>query len=266
MGVGYDGWGLMASAGGRRKNRIRNEGDAVANPEHVEILKQGVEVWNKWRNKNPNIEPDLREASFVFVHLSGVNLSCAKLNDAEFYGAELKGSNLSGADLDSVHLGSANLGKANLSGASLILANLAETNLIKTVLRRADLTMANLRKATLQEAKFSEADLWSADLTNADLSGADFSATDLRRANFSETNLNGVNLRGAKIGRTIFTNMDLSKAVGLKYLRHEGPSTIGIDTLFLSKGKIPESFLRGCGVPEDFIKWPLTSWEYVEVP
>ena len=32
-----------------------------------------------------------------------------------------------------------------------------------------------------------------------------------------------------------------------------GPSVIGIETIFLSKGKIPEPFLRGCGVPDDFI-------------
>ena len=31
----------------------------MANPEHVEILKKGVEVWNRWREDNPEIEPDL---------------------------------------------------------------------------------------------------------------------------------------------------------------------------------------------------------------
>jgi hypothetical protein len=31
----------------------------VANEEHLAILKQGVEVWNKWREKNPEIKPDL---------------------------------------------------------------------------------------------------------------------------------------------------------------------------------------------------------------
>lgn len=35
-------------------------------------------------------------------------------------------------------------------------------------------------------------------------------------------------------------------------VRHEGPSTVGIDTIYKSKGKIPEVFLRGCGVPGDF--------------
>ncbi|HNP87344.1 MAG TPA: toll/interleukin-1 receptor domain-containing protein, partial [Kouleothrix sp.] len=33
------------------------------------------------------------------------------------------------------------------------------------------------------------------------------------------------------------------------------PSTIGIDTLFRSQGRIPEVFLRGCGVPESLIEY-----------
>ena len=31
------------------------------------------------------------------------------------------------------------------------------------------------------------------------------------------------------------------------------PSSIGIDSIYRSKGKIPEMVLRGAGVPEDFI-------------
>lgn len=31
----------------------------MANPEHVEILKQGVDVWNRWREENPEVVPDL---------------------------------------------------------------------------------------------------------------------------------------------------------------------------------------------------------------
>ena len=42
--------------------------------------------------------------------------------------------------------------------------------------------------------------------------------------------------------------------MGLETVHHGGPSTIGIDTLFRSKGKIPEVFLRGCGVPEYIIE------------
>ena len=55
------------------------------------------------------------------------------------------------------------------------------------------------------------------------------------------------------IGGTCFADVDLSSAIGLETVHHSGPSTIGINTLFLSGGKIPETFLRGCGVPESVI-------------
>lgn len=34
-----------------------------------------------------------------------------------------------------------------------------------------------------------------------------------------------------------------------------GPSAVGIDTIYRSHRKIPEVFLRGCGVPEEFIAY-----------
>lgn len=48
---------------------------------------------------------------------------------------------------------------------------------------------------------------------------------------------------------------DLSGTKGLESCRHLGPSSIGIDTFFRSNGAIPESFLRGCGVPDQFITY-----------
>jgi hypothetical protein len=36
-------------------------------------------------------------------------------------------------------------------------------------------------------------------------------------------------------------------------MKHRGPSTVGIDTIYRSKGQIPEVFLRNAGVPEPFI-------------
>ena len=44
--------------------------------------------------------------------------------------------------------------------------------------------------------------------------------------------------------------MDLSQTTGLQDVIHNGPSTIGTNTLVLSKGKIPEVFLRGCGLSD----------------
>jgi hypothetical protein len=51
----------------------------------------------------------------------------------------------------------------------------------------------------------------------------------------------------------VFGDVDLSETEGLDSLYHFGPSTVGIDTLFRSRGNIPEAFLHGCGVAESVI-------------
>jgi len=54
---------------------------------------------------------------------------------------------------------------------------------------------------------------------------------------------------------TSFGNVDLSKAKGLEKADQRGPSTIGIDTIYLSQGNIPEAFLKGAGVPDSFLEY-----------
>ena len=44
----------------------------MANQEHLDILKQGVVPWNKWRKKHPDIKPDLREAQLARATLKGL--------------------------------------------------------------------------------------------------------------------------------------------------------------------------------------------------
>jgi len=64
----------------------------------------------------------------------------------------------------------------------------------------------------------------------------------------------GVIFAGATISWCTFSATDLSEARGLLEIRHTNPSSIGIDTLYESGG-LPEAFLRGCGVPEEFIAY-----------
>jgi len=41
----------------------------MANQEHVKAIKQGVHYWNKWREENPDVVPDLAWADLVGVDL-----------------------------------------------------------------------------------------------------------------------------------------------------------------------------------------------------
>jgi hypothetical protein len=74
-------------------------------------------------------------------------------------------------------------------------------------------------------------------------------------ADLSEAKLDRANLTGALIVNTIFANVDLRGAIGLETVIHKGPSSIGIDTIYQSKGAIHLAFLRGAGVPENFIEY-----------
>lgn len=117
----------------------------------------------------------------------------------------------------------------------------------------ANLSDADLRGADLRGADLIDATLFGANLHGAYLFGADFRGADLVGAVLFGANLNYANLNGAEIGATIFDDVDLSKVRGLEGVRHFRSSGISINTIYLSGGRIPEVFLRGCGVPESFI-------------
>ena len=209
----------------------------MANSEHLAILKEGVAVWNGWRKANraatwndwneayPEIVPDLTEA--------------------DLSGADLRGASLRKARLDGVNFSHAKLSRANLSRAKLRGAKLSGTSLIGAILGVADLTNADLRNANLSNANAVGARLDSANLTSVNLFHADLGSADLTSADFTRAHVAG----------TIFANNDLSRAIGLETVVHLGPSTIGIDTIYRSQGKIPLTFLRGAGVPDNFIEY-----------
>ncbi|MGZ8875829.1 MAG: pentapeptide repeat-containing protein [Halobacteriota archaeon] len=56
----------------------------MANQSHVQMLRQGVSVWNQWRAAHPEIRPDLSGA-----YLTGVDLTQADLIKADLRGTDL---------------------------------------------------------------------------------------------------------------------------------------------------------------------------------
>ncbi len=187
----------------------------MANKKHVNILKQGVDVWNQWRSEHPDIRPDLTEAKALPRDLNQANLS-----KVYFY-------------------------RVDLMGYTLMYANLS----------KADLVQSRLHGANFFQANFTEAELNGADLSSANLTQANLSKAFLAQANFSNANLNGADLSDASIFGTIFAYTDLSQVKGLETVRHGGPSTIGIDTIYRSQANIPEAFLKGAGVDDNFIAY-----------
>jgi uncharacterized protein YjbI with pentapeptide repeats len=175
----------------------------MANEEQLSILRQGVDVWNKWRSENRDVKIDLFEADLSEADLRGViDLRKANLMGANLHGAHLSFAMLTEADLYQARLSQTNLAEADLAGANLWKADLSEANLSKANLYEADLTRANLGKANLSEANLRNARLWNINLTGANLVKANLMQADLHGANLRKSNLSGANISGATLSET----------------------------------------------------------------
>jgi len=234
------------------------------------LTEKGVGAWNEWRSANRQIRPDLE----------AVNLNNAKLKQANFRDASLRHANLTGADLTGAHLSWADLSGADLNAACFYHATLINADLRGTNLRHANLRGADFNGASLSTCDLTEADLSGANLDRADLSrailtkanitsvfleNASLNSAKLSQANLSSSNLNGADFTGSDLmdtdfsyctmGKTQLGNLDLRCTKGLETVRHVTPSTIGLDTIYRSNGKIPQIFLRGAGIAEVFIAY-----------
>jgi len=192
----------------------------MANPEHLDILKQGVEVWNTWRKEHPKVRPDLGKADLAKTDLAG---------------ASLREVNLTGADLH----------ESNLTGANLLRANLKQANLGNVSLSDASCSGVQLGGATLTRALLLRANFYAANLSNANLRGAD-----LTGANLAWAILTGANLEIAWFQETVFGNTDLKGAIGLETCSYAGPNTLDYQTIIRSGPDLPVEFLRGSGLSD----------------
>jgi len=246
----------------------------MPNAQHFEIVQQGVEAWNNWREENPEIEPDLSE-----FDLSNMKLNSANLNDTDLRRSELRNTDFRNASMVRADLRAANINKASFN-----LAKLREANFSEAYIRESDLSETDLKRAYFIRTDLVRVDLWESDLTKADFRWAYLIGTDLKQANLtradfrwahlSESNLSQANLSQANLIKasliktnlhhcnldevimawTNFGDVDLSLAKELFTVRHFGPSSIGIDTTMRSSAKIPETFLRESGVAENIIQ------------
>lgn len=199
----------------------------MANPEHVEIVRQGRDAIAAFRKEHPDVQLDLGDVDLKGIDLSGADLSRALLSNTILRAADLKGANMRGI----------NVNETDMSHAELIVADLTDARLVNVNLNGADLRAAKLVRASVWGT-----DLIVADLTDADLSSANFASTTFRTCSISDMLLEDATFEGCT-----FSNLNLGDVRGLENVMSVGPSSVDTHTLRASKGKIPDSFLRGVG-------------------
>lgn len=212
----------------------------MANEEQLAILRQGVEVWNEWRKKNYRVKVDLSEAKLSGLNLREIDFGQVCLNGARLNNAYLREATLIDVEMKEVFLKDAYLGYSIIWNA-----NLEGSDLRECIFYGSTLSNVNLKQANMGSANFD-----NTFLNKVDMSGASLVNTTMRNTSMTDLNIDHAYLKGA-----VLANNNLRNVQGIETVRHGGPSTIGIDTLIRSDGKIPEIFLRGCGVPENFIEY-----------
>lgn len=192
----------------------------MPNYEHLAKLKEGVEVWYKWRSENPDISPNLTGANLNKARLEGFDLTNATLTGAYLNGAHLTKTHLNGANLNGAHLDEANLEQAMLNGAhlygaDLIRANLKHASLNAAHLEGARLVGANLNGAWLIDTHLEGANLNEANLEGAELYVAHFEGTQLNKTHFEGARLNGTNFDNTNVAGIIYSRKTKFKGIRL---------------------------------------------------
>jgi len=192
------------------------------NSRHLAILNKGKIAWNKWRDKNPDVIPQLsgvdlseetsmdlsgynlnyanltrvsgHSISFENAKLASANFEGAKFNNTVFSGAYLAGANLINIELDSAWLMNADLESANLQGANLRFANFENANFYEADLRDTKGIKVNFSKAFLKRANLSRVNLVNSNFNDANLNEAS-----LEKATLNDCCVYGASLWGTKV-------------------------------------------------------------------
>jgi len=192
----------------------------------AKILASGVEDWNAWKQEHRDLWTFVEE-----VELRGTDL-----RGADFWRVVFSDGVFTGGDLRSVMLRWARFHRCDLSGASLVDAVLDHTVFRDRVL--------------LCDADFSKTSVSNVQFQNCDLRRANFRQTSFSSSSFEDCDISDATFEGAKFYYTQFIGIDLSSALGLADTKHSGPSSLDIETLRLSRGRLPHTFAKGCGLTD----------------
>ncbi len=150
---------------------------AMAHPEHQKLLVTRRDTWNEWRNRNPEVYPDLSELDLRLLRTSNARLVFGATHDHTFDDYDFSGANLS-----------------------------------RSYLRAHNIKGMKLRGAVLKECDLSGHDLSGMDLSGCDFTGANLSGCQLRNTNLSNANVSNTNLEFSVVADSILRNADLSNS------------------------------------------------------
>lgn len=222
----------------------------MANPDHLAILKEGVEVWNEWRKSNKETAPNLDGANLRGIKLLGCDFSKTNLANALFEGSILHKSNFEKANLINT-----DFSEAQMIGAIFKNVGLREGRFVNTDLSLVDFSDVVADYAVFQSTNFSGSVFSHVAIIGSNLSEASFRDALVSFSQIENTELLSTDFTDSMFGQNTFINLDFGTTIGLSTVKHLSPSHLTLSSLLKSKFQIPREFLFGIGTPDDFVNF-----------
>ncbi len=205
----------------------------MANPQHIEWLKEGVEAWNA-RRQSDDFVPDLSRVN-IFEELTGIQDDYLLADPFDLSGIDLRQSNLRSSLWVNVILHYADFSGSNLRNSRFLIADISYANFHKADLENVEHSTTRAHQTNFQNANLTFVTLGTWNWTDIDLRGSTLDGTV-----FPQTYRNGWDVRGT----------DLSKAKYLDKRYYEG--LLGdANTILPSRLPMPASWLSPSTEPQD---------------
>lgn len=175
----------------------------MANPDHIETLKAGVDQWNAWRYRCPDVRPELSDIDverdvwsgsgfydlpyFTDLNFAGANLNRIVARNSTFTNCSFDGALINFADLCFSHfaqcsfrnvqmrvtkIGSATFEGCSFQGSDLSYCSAEETDFYGSVLQECALDNVRLVKSNFTDATLRSVSVYGASAWDLVLDGA----------------------------------------------------------------------------------------------
>ena len=160
----------------------------MADPQHIEMVKNGADAWNEWRRSSPDIAPNLRSIDFEKEF---------RTSNAGYDLPEFHGYNFANADLHMVTLRNCGFTECVFDNAGINFSDLCFANF----------TDCSFRGVGMRVSRIGSANFWNCVFDGSDLSYCSaqetgFSSSKITNCIFDNMSLVGTNFTNATIHNT----------------------------------------------------------------
>jgi len=164
----------------------------MAEKEHVDILQQGINNWNKWQSENPNIYPDLSGINFYDVFEGSNDI----YDIPAVYGANFDNCNLRNSQMRDREFEKCTFQNAQLHMSDCCYAFFSECKFSSTQMRLLRIGSTSYHDCVFDSCDFSYSSAEDTRFINCKIENSLFKNVHFVKADFSDSKISKCNVYG----------------------------------------------------------------------